>query len=267
MNKQGIEEKINEKISQGKMAFIPFIVAGDPNIEQSGNIILALQEAGADIIEIGIPYSDPLADGPIIQKASKRAIDSGSSLKEVIKLHNNLKDKLNVPTIVFTYYNPVLAYGLKNFVADIKSAGFKGVLVPDLPVEEAGELLELVRKNNLELIMLVTPTSGDERIKQIVDTSEGFVYLVSVTGVTGVRDNFSIHINHSIGKIKSFTSKPICVGFGISSVEHIKDLKRLGVQGAIVGSALIKIIETNINDSLKLVEKIKSFVKDLISYC
>lgn len=267
MVKMSIAEKIKETNDKKKLSFIPFVIAGDPDLEKSKEIMLSLQNSGADIIELGIPYSDPLADGPVIQKAARRALDAGMTLKKAIDLHDSIKDKLTVPVIVFTYYNPVLAYGVEKFITDIKKAGFKGVLVPDLPVEEAQNLIDLTNEHDIELVMLVTPTSGDDRIKRITEVSEGFVYLVSVTGVTGVRSSFSESVESSLMKVKQFTQKPICVGFGISSVEHIDQLKKLNAQGAIVGSAIIKVIEENLSNSDGLVCSVCGFVKSLSDHC
>lgn len=267
MNELKLSEKIKEKNANNKLAFIPFVIAGDPDLNVSKEILLTLQDAGADIIELGIPYSDPLADGPTIQKAAQRALKAGTSLKKAIDMHKSLKDELNVPVVIFTYYNPVLAYGLENFINDIKDAGFKGVLVPDLPVEEADRLIELTNKNNLELVMLVTPTSGDDRISKITEVSQGFVYLVSVTGVTGARSSFSESVEVSLNKIKQFTDKPICVGFGISKPEHISQLIKLNANGAIVGSAIIKLIEENQNDSDSLLKAVNDYVKSLTQAC
>lgn len=266
MKNTTITEIINEKNAQNKLAFIPFVVAGDPDFEHSKELLLGLQAIGVDIIELGIPYSDPLADGPVIQLAAKRALKAGMSLTKAIKLVDSIKDKLSVPVIVFSYYNPILAYGLKRFISDIKDAGFKGIIIPDLPVEEAMELINLTREHNLELVMLVTPTSGDERIKKITDATQGFVYLVSVTGVTGVRSAFSESIKESLLKIRKFTTKPICVGFGISNVEHIDQLKSLNAQGVIVGSAIIKLIAEDI-DNPNLIQNVQHFVKTLMNHC
>lgn len=267
MNNQSIAEKIKEKNQNDQLAFIPFVVAGDPDLDKSKEIILSLQEAGADIIELGIPYSDPLADGPVIQLAAQRALKAGTTLKKAIALHDSIKDKLNVPVIVFTYYNPVLAYGLENFIKDIKNAGIKGVLVPDLPIEEAGKLIQLAKENNIEFVMLVTQTSGDDRLKHITEASQGFVYLVAVTGVTGARSSFSESVELSLTKVKKFTDKPICVGFGISKVEHINQLKQLNAQGAIVGSAIIKIIEQNADKQQNIVPAVSKYVKELVEAC
>jgi tryptophan synthase alpha chain len=264
---KSITEKIKETQKENRLAFIPFVIAGDPDFEYSKQILLSLQSSGADIIELGIPYSDPLADGPVIQLAAKRALKSGSSLRKSIELMKTMKDELFVPVLIFTYYNPVLAYGLKSFIEDVKDAGFKGLLVPDLPVEEAEELITLANENELELVMLVTPTSGEERIKKITEASQGFVYLVSVTGVTGVRSNFSEHIQASLTKIKAVTDKPICVGFGISQPEHIDQLKELGASGAIVGSAIIRVIEANASTPEVLIQNLKAFVQLLRSRC
>lgn len=267
MTKLSIAETINKKNQENKLAFIPFVIAGDPDLDKSKEIIFSLQEAGADVIELGIPYSDPLADGPVIQLAAQRALKAGTTLKKAIELHASIKDKLNVPVVIFTYYNPVIAYGLENFIKDIKNAGIKGVLVPDLPIEEAGKIIQLTKENQIELIMLVTPTSGDDRLKAITVASEGFVYLVSITGVTGARSSFSESVESSITKVKKFTNKPICVGFGISKVEHITQLKQLDAQGAIVGSAIIKIVEQHVDKPESIVPAIKSYVEELVRAC
>lgn len=262
-----IAETISKKNKENKLAFIPFVVAGDPDFAKSKEIILGLQASGADIIEMGIPYTDPLADGPVIQKAAQRALKSGSSLKRAIQLQKELKDELETPVIIFTYYNPVLSYGIEAFMKDIKEAGFKGALVPDLPVEEASRLIESAKQNEIELVMLVTPTSGDDRIKTITDVSQGFVYLVSVTGVTGVRNTFSESVEDSLKAVKKFTDKPICVGFGISQPEHIDQLKALDAQGAIVGSAIIRVIEQNLDNSDQIVPEVQKFVSSFVEKC
>lgn len=262
-----ISETINDKLSLKKLAFIPFVVAGDPDLETSKKILLALQRAGSDIIELGIPYSDPLADGPVIQKAAKRALDNGMSLRKAIQMKASLKGELKVPVVIFTYYNPVLAYGVEAFVKDIKEAGFKGALIPDLPIEEAEDFIKLCKDNDIELVMLVTPTSGDDRIKKIAEVSQGFIYLVSVTGVTGARSSFSEHVESSLAKLKKHTDKPICVGFGISESEHVDQLKKLDAQGAIVGSAIVKHIEKNIGQPDEIVKVIENYAKELISHC
>lgn len=259
-----ISEVIAHKQEQGKLAFIPFVVAGDPDIESCKDILKALESSGADIIELGIPYSDPLADGPVIQKAAKRALTSGMSLSKAIELAESLKNELSTPMVIFTYFNPVLKYGLASFVSDVKKAGFKGVLIPDLPIEEAKELIELTQQHEIELIMLVTPTSGDERIREIVNISQGFIYLVSVTGVTGERTDFSGSVETSLTAIKKFTDKPVAVGFGISQPEHVQRLKQLGAQGAIVGSAIVKQIETHVDDKVQLLENLAAYVKTLV---
>jgi tryptophan synthase alpha chain len=266
MNKT-VSSRIKTKNEQGQLAFIPFVVAGDPDEETCKKVLIGLQNAGADVIELGIPYSDPLADGPVIQLAAKRALKAGASLKKSIQMIDSLKEKLKVPVVIFTYYNPVLSYGLENFIKDVKKAGFSGILVPDLPVEEAEDLIRLTEDNDLELIMLVTPTSGDDRIKKITGVSRGFIYLVSITGVTGARSSFSEHIEASLSKLKQYTDKPVCVGFGISKPEHIDQLKQLKASGAIVGSGIIKIIEENLNDPDIIVSEVETYVKSLIDHC
>lgn len=267
MSKLTIAETIAVKNSKNKLAFIPFVVAGDPDFAKCKDILLGLQTSGADIIEMGIPYTDPLADGPVIQQAAQRALKAGSSLKKAIQFYAEIDNEITVPMIIFTYYNPVLSYGLENFIKDIKHAGFKGALVPDLPVEEASRLIELAKQYEIELVMLVTPTSGDDRIQAITGVSQGFVYLVSVTGVTGVRNTFSESVEKSLKAVKKFTDKPICVGFGISQPEHIDQLKSLDAQGAIVGSAIIRVIQQNLDQPDEIVPAIKKYVTSFVDKC
>lgn len=258
-----ITETMQQNIEKKKMSFIPFIVAGDPDIETSKEIIKTLEQSGADILELGIPYSDPLADGPVIQKASQRALKAGMSLKKSIELVSCLRRDISIPVIMFTYFNPVLKYGLEKLVKDIKKAGFQGLLIPDLPIEEMDDIIELTQKEGIELVMLVTPTSGAERIKKIVDVSQGFVYLVSVTGVTGERTDFSGSVERSLFIIRQYTTKPVAVGFGISKKDHIDKLKHLNAQGAIIGSALIKQIEANLDNKACLLKNIEEYVAGL----
>ena len=180
-----VEEKFCELKNKKKLALMPFIMAGDPNIEITSEILLKLQENGADLIELGIPYSDPLADGPVIQVAASRALKSGTSLRKVIKLLDSLKGKLNIPIILFSYLNPLLSFGFEEFCEMASNAGVSGLIVPDLPLEEAYKFSEIVSSHSMDLILLVAPTTPFERMKQISDHTKGFTYLVSVTGVTG----------------------------------------------------------------------------------
>ena len=212
-----VDETFCELKNNGKLALMPFIMAGDPNIEITSEILLKLQENGADLIELGIPYSDPLADGPVIQVAASRALKSGTSPRKVIKLLESLKGKLNIPIILFSYLNPLLSFGFEKFCEMAFNAGVSGLIVPDLPLEEAHKFSKIVSNNFMDLILLVAPTTPFERMKQISNHTKGFTYLVSVTGVTGERNKMGNRVENLIAKLKDVNSNPIAVGFGIST--------------------------------------------------
>jgi len=222
-------------------AFIPYITAGDPDLASTGRLVLDLEKSGADIIELGIPFSDPIADGPTIQAASYRALSKKANLVKIFSLVEKLRKDTEIPLVFMTYYNPILKYGLINFFASCKRAGVDGVIVPDLPVEESGELVRLGKKTGISTIFLVAPTSTKDRIKEIVKRSSGFVYYVSSTGVTGTRRNLPADIVKNIRLIRSMTSKPVAVGFGVSDAKQAAAVSRIS-DGVIVGSAIVKII-------------------------
>ncbi len=219
---------------------MPFIMAGDPDVNTSAEILIMLEKKGADIIELGIPYSDPLADGPIIQKAASRALNSGTSPKSVLEMLSTLKTKLSVPIILFTYSNPLLNYGMEEFCIDASKAGAAGLVVPDLPLEETEKLSSIALSKNLDLVLLVAPTTPKERMRKISQRSNGFTYLVSVTGVTGERSALENRVQLLINELRGFSSTPVAVGFGISDTKHVIQVKRWGADGAIIGSALVK---------------------------
>nr|YP_010337894.1 tryptophan synthase alpha subunit [Timspurckia oligopyrenoides]UNJ17479.1 tryptophan synthase alpha subunit [Timspurckia oligopyrenoides] len=233
------------KHSKSQCVFIPFITAGFPNIESTAKAIKILDEEGADIIELGIPYSDPLADGPVIQVASTQALLNGTRFKQISDMLSKLIPELRAPIVLFSYYNPILSMGPKTFVQDIAKLGVQGLLIPDLPLEESKELLELTSNYGVDLIMLIAPTSSLSRIRSIANLSSGCIYLVSSTGVTGSRSEFAPNIYSVIENIKRVTSNPIIVGFGISHAEHIKEIKKLDIQGVVMGSALVNSLATD----------------------
>ncbi len=235
-----ISQRFAELKKQNKCALIPFITAGDPDLETTKKAILTLVEKGADFIELGVPYSDPLADGPVIQAAATRALQKGVSLDDVLNIVINLQDKIDIPIILFTYYNPIFYRGVENFLDTIVNAGVKGLVVPDLPLEEAENFLNIAQEKGIEVILLVAPTSPIERIKQIASKSQGFIYLVSVTGVTGVRTEVQSRVKDLISQLKAVTDKPIGVGFGISEPSQATQIKEWGADGVIVGSAFVK---------------------------
>lgn len=221
-------------------ALIPFITAGDPDLETTAKALKILDEQGADLIELGIPYSDPLADGPVIQAAATRALQKGTRLDSVLEMLTTLTPQLRAPIILFTYYNPILNRGIQTFLTQIKQAGVQGLVVPDLPLEEAQTLLNPAQERGIDVILLVAPTSSQERIKAIVHQSQGFIYLVSVTGVTGMRSGLGEKVQELLQELRQVTDKPIGVGFGISTPEHAHQVKEWGSDAAIVGSAFVK---------------------------
>ena len=256
-----VEEKFNDLKNNKKLALMPFIMAGDPNIELTSEILLKLQENGADLIELGIPYSDPLADGPIIQLSASRALKSGTTPTKVIKLLDSLKGKLNIPIILFTYLNPLLCFGFEQFCEIASNAGVSGLIIPDLPLEEAYKYSKIVNNYSMDLILLVAPTTPYERMKKISKHSKGFTYLVSVTGVTGERNTMEKRVENLISKLKEITTNPIAVGFGISNPEHVIKVRDWGADGVIIGSAFVKRIS---NSSEKdVVNLVGNFCKDM----
>jgi tryptophan synthase alpha chain len=225
---------------RGQCALIPFITAGDPDLATTAQALRTLDAAGADLIELGVPYSDPLADGPVIQAAATRALARGIKLNDVIQMVAEVSPQLQAPIILFTYYNPILNLGVREFLTQIAAAGVKGLVVPDLPLEEAEELLVPAAEIGIEVILLVAPTSSQERIVAIAAKSQGFIYLVSVTGVTGVRSGLDQRVGEILANLRSVTDKPIAIGFGIAEPEHAQQVRDWGADGAIVGSAMVK---------------------------
>jgi tryptophan synthase alpha chain len=247
-------------------ALIPFITAGDPNLETTAQALRILDCNGADFIELGIPYSDPLADGPVIQAAATRALQKGTKLEQVLGMLEGLTPTLKAPIILFTYYNPILHRGIKTFLAQIATAGVKGLVVPDLPLEEAEELIKTAASFGIEVILLVAPTSSKDRIIAIARQSQGFIYLVSVTGVTGIRAQIQDRVKDLITDLRSVTDKPIGVGFGISGPEQAHQVMEWGADAVIVGSAFVKrLAEGSPTERLQAVEKLCQELKAAIT--
>ncbi len=222
-------------------ALICFLTAGDPSLAASEELVLQVAEAGADIIELGIPFSDPMADGPSIQAASLRALEAGATLAGVLDLVRRVRRRSQVPLILMTYYNPVLHYGLERFAADAAAAGVDGIIPSDVPPEEADEWLACARPAGLDTIFLLAPTSTDERIARVVEKASGFVYCVARTGVTGAQTSLPDDLQALLARIRSQTDKPLAVGFGISTPEHVRQVTQWA-NGAVVGSALVNAI-------------------------
>ena len=256
-----IDEKFNELINNNKLALMPFIMAGDPNIEITSQILLKLQEKGADLIELGIPYSDPLADGPIIQLSASRALKAGTTLIKVLKLLKSLKGKLQIPIILFSYFNPILSFGFEKFCHMASASGVSGLIIPDLPLEEAYKFSKVVANYSMDLILLVAPTTPFERMKKISKNTKGFTYLVSVTGVTGERNKMENRVENLITELKEINTCPVAVGFGISSPEHVCKVREWGADGVIIGSAFVKRI-SNSNEK-EVVNKVGNFCNEM----
>ena len=257
-----IEETFKRLKKNKEKALISFITTGDPDIQASKEIFFCLEKNGADMIELGVPFSDPMADGPIIQASSERALIKGITLKDVLNLISEIRKTSETPIILFGYFNPIFTYGVERFAEDAKAAGADGVLVVDLPPEEADELKIYTDKVGLDLIFLLTPTSDDSRMNLVAQKAEGFIYYVSVTGVTGVRSAKSSSIDDYVSRAKKITHFPIGVGFGISTPEQAGEVAR-SADGVVVGSAIVKLIEEFGEDKPEMLQKVGAFVHDL----
>ena len=258
-----IKNTFNRLKKKNERALIPYIMAGDPDLATTKSLIFEMEKAGCDIIELGAPFSDPLADGPTIQKAAIRSLRNRTSIADVLGLVAEVRKESKIPLILMTYYNLIFKYGEERFVHDAVSAGLDGLILPDLPPEEAGILIPAAKKAGLDTIFLLAPTSTDERIKLVSKVSQGFVYYVSLTGVTGSAIGFqNAAIKDAISRIKEVTDKPVSVGFGISTPDQAAQVALWGADGVIVGSALVKVIEENIG-SPDLVPKAVGFVRAL----
>ncbi len=237
-----IESKFGDLKSKGGKALIVFITAGDPNLDTTFELVLEMERKGADVVEIGVPFSDPLADGTTIQRASQRALSNKIKLKDILKLVHELRKKTEIPIVLMSYLNPVYKYGLEEFARMCKKMGVDGVIIPDLVTEEAEEWLRAARTNRLSTIFLAAPTSPLERIKKIASKSTGFLYYVSLTGVTGARDKLNSNVIEALKAIKRITNRPVACGFGISNPQQARKVSRYS-DGVIVGSAIIDLIE------------------------
>ncbi len=257
-----IKSTFNRLKKKKETALISYIMAGDPDLATTKALILEMEKAGCDIIELGAPFSDPLADGPTIQKAAIRSLKNHTNISDVLNLVADIRTHSSTPLVLMTYYNLIFNYGEDRFVNDAVSAGLDGMILPDLPPEEAGTLIPLAKRAGLDMIFLLAPTSTAERIKLICKVSQGFVYYVSLTGVTGARETVPISVQESIKKIKQGTDKPVAVGFGISTPDQASQVAFWGADGVIVGSAIVKVIEENIG-SPELVAKTGAFIKAL----
>lgn len=261
-----ITNKFNELKDKGRIALVTYITAGDPSIDITEDIVLKLEESGADIIELGVPFSDPMADGPVIQLASERALASGTTLHDVLHIVRNIRKVSEIPIILFGYYNPFFHYGPEKFAKDAAEAGADGVLVVDLPPEEAQEFKTFTDKTGLDLVFLLAPTSTPDRVELVAEHASGFVYLVSVTGVTGVRPDLNYSLDDLAAQIKETTKLPVGIGFGVSTPEQVETIAGYA-DAAIVGSAIVRIIEKHGNSKNKLLSELAAFISSLSGAC
>lgn len=246
----------------GREGFIPFITAGDPDVRSIVPLIIALERAGADIIELGVGFSDPVADGPVIQQSSERALQQGVGLREVLAGVADAREQTNVAIVLFSYFNPLLQYGLERLAQDAAQAGVDGILVTDLTPEAGEEFTRHLRAHNLHNILLVAPTTSDARLQIIANRANGFIYAVSRAGVTGARGEMSLDAERLVERLRAITDLPIAVGFGISTPEHVADVWRYA-DAAVVGSAIVREVE-RCGASPSLVEEIENFAKRLL---
>jgi tryptophan synthase alpha chain len=249
--------------AQGRKAFIAYLTAGDPTVEATVPLVLALERGGTDLIELGVPFSDPIADGPVIQRASERALRNGVTLPRILTMVRQIRQHSDIPILLFSYLNPLMRYGFDALAKDAAEAGVDGVLLTDLSVEEAEEPVRRLREHSLDTVFLAAPTSSPRRLELVGRHSSGFVYLVSRTGVTGEQAALSHQAIPLIQAMREHTSLPLALGFGISQPEHVAAAAQFA-DGVVVGSALVKLIETN-KDALNLPELLEQFTSRLTS--
>ena len=247
--------------NQGRKGLIAYLTAGDPSPDRTPDLVEAMVRGGADLIELGVPFSDPIADGPVIQRAGQRALKAGTTLRCVLEIAARIRERSEVPLLLFTYLNPVVRYGLERLAEDAARAGIDGCLLTDAGVEEAHEYVGAMRRHGLDTVFLAAPTSTERRIKLVAQYSSGFVYLVSRTGVTGERDSLSAAVSPLVRAVRAVTDLPLAVGFGISKPEHVAELGRQ-VEAVVVGSALVHLIERGLENS-SLEVQLESFVREL----
>jgi tryptophan synthase alpha chain len=257
-----ITDKFTQLNAAGKRVLIPFVSAGDPDLATTRELVLEMERRGADIVELGVPFSDPIADGPTIQRASQRALQAGVTLKKVLDLVKQIRWQSQLPLVLMTYYNPIFKYGEERFVQDAIQAGVDGLIIPDLPPEEAGSLLQAAEDTPLDIIFLLAPTSTPERISLVSKCSRGFIYYVSLTGITGAKGAVVEQITNKLSQIKQVSDKPVAVGFGISTPEQAAQVAAQA-SGVIVGSAIIRVMEKHLSQPALMVPEVGEFVHQL----
>jgi len=256
-----IDKKFKELKQAKKKAFIAFITAGYPSLSITEKLIYEFEKKGVDILELGVPFSDPMADGPVIQEASQEALKKNTHLVDILKLVKRARKRAEIPICLMTYYNPVFCFPESKFIEQAKASGVDGVIIPDLPPEEGRDLIKAAKAAGLDIICFLSPTSSTKRIKLIAKAAQGFIYYVSLTGVTGARKKLGSDIRKNINLIKKYTKKPVCVGFGVSTSSQVKEIMRFS-DGVIIGSAIVKKIKENVGSD-SLVKRVSDFVAKL----
>ena len=254
-----IQKLFERTQKEGRAAFIAYVTAGDPSPERTPEIVAALERGGVDLIELGVPFSDPIADGPVIQRAAVRALAAGTTVPKVLDMARAIRKTSEIPLLLFTYLNPVLRYGLDKLARDAKAAGIDGCLLTDVSVEEAKEYVKVMRAADLDTVFLAAPTSTEERLKLVAEYSSGFIYLVSRTGITGEQQNISDSAMPLVERMRAHTSLPLAMGFGISKPEHVAAFVGK-VEAVIVGSAIVRQIE---RDPAQLEDFMRSLTRPL----
>lgn len=263
--KSRIHDRFKQLHKLGEKALVTFVTAGDPDLATTAALLPRMAEAGADIIELGIPFSDPMADGPTIQRASERALAGGVTLEAVMSMVSTIRDQVSAPIVLMGYSNPIYSYGWQRFAEDAVKAGIDGLLLVDLPPEEAGELLPAAKAAGLEIIFLLTPTSDDTRIKQVSRYGSGFLYYVTVTGVTGTRQSVSNSLEDELKTVRNTIKLPVVAGFGISTPEQAAQVAT-AADGVVVGSAIVKLFEQHQGEQLQTeVTRLIRSLKDAIA--
>ena len=257
------KQVFSELKQQNRTALIPFFVIGDPDFDTSLAVVKTAIDAGADVLELGIPFSDPIADGPTIQKADIRAMKNGINIAKALDFIKKIKDYKDVPIGLLMYYNLVYQYGIEKFFSDFHKAGVNSVLIADLSVDDEDEITGPAKSAGLDTVFMVTPVTKSERMELIASITTGFIYTVSVLGVTGSRDKLSDTVEDLVGKLKKLTNIPVCVGFGISKAEHAATVAKAGADGVIIGSKIVGLIENNLNDSKKMLADISTFLSEV----
>ena len=249
-----IDKKFKELKAKKKKALIVFITAGDPDLKKNEELALAFEKDGVDLIELGVPFSDPLADGPVIQASSERSLKRGTTLAKILSLAKNIRRKSQIPLVLMSYINPILSYGAAKFAKDAKASGVDGVILPDVPLEEGREFSTIFKKAKLDLVYLLAPTSTPDRKLRIAAASRGFIYFVSMTGVTGGKNTVLQSVDEDVHSIKKVSKLPVCVGFGISTPEQAKTMSRVS-DGVIVGSAVVRALHKHAKTPAALFSK------------